>query len=303
MNSDRLGVMATCNSRIEPNTNMGPGAVQRYYDETWLDYRVLWLNRRNLAFHFGYHDEGTASHADALINTNRVLAARARVGAGSRVLDAGCGLGGSGFWLARNRGATVVGVALGHEQVARAHRLAHAQQLSARAGFLQADFTSTPFRSASFDVVWALESLCHAPEKAAFYREAARLLRPGGRLVVADFMLVRRSLDPRQTQRLREWLDGWAIPHLSTVEEHRRDAEKAGLGEATVEDFTTRARPSLRRLYRIARYTYPLAWTARRLGIRSAVQHGNVIGAVRQYQALRDGCWMYGVLCATKPGR
>ena len=70
-----------------------------------------------------------------------------------------------------------------------------------------------------------------------------------------------------------------------------------------MEDFTTRARPSLRRLYRIARYTYPLAWTARRLGMRSAVQHGNVIGAVRQYQTLRNGCWIYGVLGATKSAK
>ena len=66
--------------------------IEAYYDQTWNDYRFLWLNRQNLAFHFGYHDATTHSHAAALLNTNRTLAARAAIQAGHRVFDAGCSL-------------------------------------------------------------------------------------------------------------------------------------------------------------------------------------------------------------------
>jgi len=66
-------------------------------------------------------------------------------------------------------------------------------------------------------------------------------------------------------------------------------------------DNTGKTRPSLRRLYRLGMAALPVAWLSYRLGLRSATQHGNVVAAVRQYQALRRGLWFYGVLLATKP--
>src|SRR5207249_2522434 len=48
--------------------------IQAYYDETWLDYRMLWLNPQNRAIHFGYWDEHTRSHTQSLVAMNRVLA-------------------------------------------------------------------------------------------------------------------------------------------------------------------------------------------------------------------------------------
>jgi cyclopropane fatty-acyl-phospholipid synthase-like methyltransferase len=277
-------------------------AVERYYDETWADYRCLWLDRRNLAFHFGYYDApGVRRHAEALENANRQLARRAGVRAGSRVLDAGCGVGGSSFWLARHMGATAVGITPVRSQVVIARRMA-GRDAPGRAVFLAADYTAVPFRAASFDAVWALESLCHAADKAAFYREAARVLRPGGRLVVAEYMRAARPLDGSAEDVVRAWLDGWVIPDLDTPEEHRAHALAAGLVDVAVEDYSARVRPSLRRLFRIARLTYPLALTARVLRIRSAVQHGNVTAAILQYRALERGSWVYGVLSATSPG-
>src|SRR5439155_14864192 len=79
--------------------------VVAYYEETWLDFRVLWMTLGNPAIHFGYWDEGTRRHGQSLDNMNRVMADIACVSQGDRVLDAGCGVGGAAFWLAQNRGA------------------------------------------------------------------------------------------------------------------------------------------------------------------------------------------------------
>ncbi|MGH3869898.1 MAG: SAM-dependent methyltransferase [Pseudonocardiaceae bacterium] len=275
-------------------------AIVGYYDETWLDYRVLWLNPDNLAVHFGYTDAGTRSHTDALKNMNRVLAQRVEIQPGERVLDAGCGVGGSSLWLAEERSVDVVGITLAAKQVAMAQRNAARRGLTDRVRFEQADFTATPFPAADFDVVWAVESLCHAPRKTAFYREAARLLRPGGRVVVADFVRVARPLDQTGERLLREWLDGWAVPDIDTPEEHLSHVAEAGFVDARLDDVTVHTRPSLRRLYRMAYWTYPLAVLGRRTGVRSAVQHGNVVASIRQYQALRHGAWFYSILSATK---
>jgi cyclopropane fatty-acyl-phospholipid synthase-like methyltransferase len=276
-------------------------AIVGYYDETWLDYRILWLNKDNLAVHFGYTDDSTRSHADALKNMNRVLADRVRIQPGERVLDAGCGVGGSSLWLATERGAEVVGITLAARQAAMARSNALRRGVTDRVQFEVADFTATPFPDASFDVVWAVESMCHAPRKAAFYREAARLLRPGGRVVVADFVRAARPLDSTGERLLHEWLAGWAVPDIDTPGEHLEHLASAGFAEPRLDDVTTHTRPSLRRLYRMAYWTYPLALLGRVTGVRSDVQHGNVIASIRQYQALRRNAWFYGILSATKP--
>jgi SAM-dependent methyltransferase len=303
-------------------------SIVAYYDETWLDYRLLWLNGRNLSVHFGYADATTRGHADALLNMNHILADRAAIRPGERVLDAGCGVGGSSLWLARERGAEVVGITPVASQVTRARRFADQRGLLAdrrpptadrrpptientrksvlgsRFGhtrFEQADYTATPFADASFDVVWSLESLCHAPRKAAFYREAARLLRPGGRLIVAEYVRAARPLAPDDERLLHAWLRGWAIPDLDTHGEHLAHLAATGFADIRFDDVTQHTRPSLRRLYQLTYWTYPLAVMGRVVGIRSAIQHGNVIGSLRQYQALERGLWFYGIISATRP--
>jgi cyclopropane fatty-acyl-phospholipid synthase-like methyltransferase len=279
----------------------GTADIRRYYDQTRLDYHFVWSSRKHHAFHFGYHDEVSRRHGDTLANANRTLADLARVSVGTRVLDAGWGIGGSSLWLAEERSAAVVGITLVEDQAERARSFSAQRGLGPRASFLRADFTETPFRSESFEVVWALESLCHAGEKSVFYREASRLLTPGGRLVVAEYMRTNRPSLGGGEPMVREWLDGWAIPDLDTPSEHVANAKAAGLESVRVEDFTARTRPSLRRLHRIARLSFPFAVAARLLGIRTETQHANVVASIRQFEALARGLWLYGLLTAVKP--
>ena len=168
----------------------------QYYDDTWIDYRFAWLNGSNMAIHFGFHDREHRGHSKALQNTNRVLADIAGVSAGERVLDAGCGIGGSSLWLARHRDAEVVGITLVPSQVGRARREAERQGSKASSAS-RWPTTRTPDSTRSPSMWYgALESLCHAPVKRAFYQEAERLLRPGGRLVVAEYFRTSRPLLP-----------------------------------------------------------------------------------------------------------
>jgi tocopherol O-methyltransferase len=271
-----------------------------YYEQTLSDYRTVWLNPSNLAFHFGFHDHEHQSHAAALENTNRTLAQIGGIRAGDRVLDAGCGLGGSSLWLAQHLGASVVGITLAQSQVDQSSRIAARRGMAGKVRFERADFNNTSFPSDSFDVVWAVESLCHAESKSRFYREAARLLRPGGRLVIAEFIRTTRKLHPQAERVMREWLDGWAIPDLDTEREHIDAAAAAGFSNISLRDCTIFTRPSLARLYRMAALAEPLNEVLHLLGMRNRAQHRNVIASIRQYQALETDSWFYGVLSATK---
>jgi len=274
--------------------------IRAYYDETWGDYRWLWLSPRNYAIHFGYWDAQTRTHAESLLNMNRALAERLGIRSGQRVLDAGCGVGGSAVWLARTRDVEVVGITLVASQVARARSYAEASDIVGKVSFEQHDYTQTTFPDGSFDVVWAMESACHALDKGSFVQEARRLLKPGGRLGMVEYMRVGRPL-PRAADEdlLRSWLSGWAIPDIATEEEWGRWAEAAGLAEVRIEDITPQVRPSLRRLYRMTRLFYPGAALLHRMGLRSEAQHGNLRGARDIWRAQERGLWRECILTAT----
>lgn len=277
------------------------GSIVRYYDDTWFDYSSLWARRSDPAFHYGYYDEDCRHHRQAIANANATLAKFARVQQGDRVLDAGCGRGGSCFWLAENVGARAVGINLVPSQLDYAKREATRRGLGNHIEFERADYTSTRFESESFDVVWALESLCHSPRKYDFYSEASRLLRPGGRLVVAEYMLADRATSETDDALLADWLSGWSIPALDTEAQHFANAASAGLEAISVRDWTSNMTRSSLRLYCMAVICHWLSSLLNNAGLRSDVAHGNLLSARYQYEALRKGLWRYKIMSAEKP--
>lgn len=167
----------------------GSAAISRhdmvaYYEQCEWDYRWAWDLDASMAMHIGYWNDSMRSLRHALARQNHVLAEAARVGPGDLVLDAGCGVGGSSIYLAKRYGCRVVGISLSRRQIESAKRNARRCGVSARTEFLVGDFTAPAFRSATFDVVWALESVCYARDKSDFVRASRRVLRPGGRLAV-----------------------------------------------------------------------------------------------------------------------
>ncbi len=274
--------------------------IVRYYDECYWDYRTSWLNGENLAIHYGYWDERTRNHSDSLLNLNRVLAETARIRSGERVLDAGCGIGGSSIWLARHHQARVTGITLSQPQVIQARNNAERHGVDARVDFQQADFCAAPFADASFDVIWGIESICHALDKRAFVREAYRLLRGGGRLVCSDGYAKRRLFTEAEWRLVRTCLDGWEIPNLATPEEFSADLATSGFQDIRFAEVTANILPSARRLRRIALFTYPMQQIMVWLRLRTPAQSGNFYTALNQYRIFSEGLACYGVFCAVK---
>ena len=273
--------------------------IRAYYDETWLDYRLVWLPRQAPGMHFGYWDDQTSSHAQALVNLNRVLARSIGLRPGQRVLDAGCGVGGSAVWLAETASVEVVGITVVPNQVARAQRYAEERRVADRVVFAQQDYTQTRFPTASFDVVWAMESACHARDKRLFLAEARRLLAPGGRLGLVEYMRTDEQYGAADEALLASWLQGWAIPDLATSAQWMEWTRQAGFDDINVIDIMTGVMPSLRHLFQCAMFGWPFGLALRALQLRSAVQHGNIRGARDQYRAAKRGLWFPAVLTAT----
>ena len=113
--------------------------------------------------------QATRTDYEAQLNTNRQLAIRAGLARGQKVLDAGCGIGGSAIWLAETYGAQVFGVTVSADQVRRATANAAGRGVSHLVTFSQQDYTTLDVEAASFDVVWALESVSCALVKREFF--------------------------------------------------------------------------------------------------------------------------------------
>lgn len=276
-------------------------SIIEYYDNTWLDYRVLWLNKKDRAIHFGYYETFKESHSQALEKLNKVMADKVNIKSSDIILDAGCGQGGSSLWLAQNIGCDTVGVTLVPHQVQTATKEAKLRGLDHKSRFLQKDYTETEMGSSTFDVVWACESLCHAKEKIKFYSEAYRLLRPGGRLVVAEYIRKSRNYNSKDESILNQWCKGWSMPDLDTWEEHEANLKKTGFKHISQTDITANVIPSLSKLFRISKKLMPLGILLNKLKIRNNIKHGNQTASVSQFEALTKNLWYYCIFTAQKP--
>ncbi|WP_296706371.1 class I SAM-dependent methyltransferase [Rhodoblastus sp.] len=144
---------------------------------------------------------------------------------GARVLDAGCG-DGVLVCLMTARGAEATGVDPDPAMLAAAR--SRAAKAGVDAAFLVGRVERLPFPDASFDVVFSVIVLCFTPEAASAVHELARVLRPGGRLVLGE--LGRWSLWAA-LRRVRGWLgaETWKAARFRSASELGSLAEQAGL--------------------------------------------------------------------------
>jgi len=275
-------------------------SIVSYYDNTRLDYRILWFGKKNRSVHFGYYDHEVKSHGEALLNLNKVLAQKSGVKDGDIILDAGCGHGGSSVWLAENYNVQVTGITLVPHQVIKARNAARKRALDHRISFSEQDYSNTNFKDESFTLIWACESMCHAKDKLDFYREAYRLLKPGGRLICADYFRTQRPLNKEGEKLLHDWLDGWSIKDIDAFSEHKTNAEQCGFVEFNLENITEYTKPSLRHLHSMASKLWRFGQLLKGIGLRNNINHGNHFGSIKQFEALENHLWYYGLLSLKK---
>ncbi len=161
---------------------------------------------------------------------------------GDRMLDLGCGIGEPAIRLAAAHDIEIVGVSISERQVRRANDRAAAAGLAGRLGFQCADAMDLPFPDDSFDLVWALESMHHMPDRWHVLRQAARVLRPGGQLAIGDFLLVPADGHEPDAARLFEASKG--VLTIVGLDEYLSNIRAAGLVPEATQDVSKHTRRS-----------------------------------------------------------
>lgn len=165
---------------------------------------------------------------------NDVLANRARIGSGSKVVDLCAGLGGPARYLSHRYGAVVTGIELTPARVAGAAELSRRVGLDDKVRVLEGNVMELPLPNASFDAVVSQEALLHVPDVGRAFVEAHRVLRPGGRIAFTNWV-VHRPLAEAQRQLL--W-DGMAAATLIGIDRHVELLRDAGFEIEAAEDET-----------------------------------------------------------------
>ena len=271
-----------------------------YYAATENAYKDSWDLDNSHAIHYGYWDENVRNFPQSLQRMTEVMAEAAHITAGDKVLDAGCGIGGSSLFLAESAGCNVTGISLSERQIQLAEKLARDKKVEAKVDFKVMDYCSTSFADASFDIVWGCESICYADSKEQFIKEAYRLLKPGGRLVVADGFVT--NFKNNDHPAIRNWLDGWQVNYLETLERFGQFMNDHGFIKIKSNDISKYTRHSSRRLYKF----YFLAnlyllWKTISFSNRATeMQKKNIAACKYQYYGMKRGLWQYGLIVGSK---
>ena len=265
-----------------------------HYDRVMAAWQLLLGDE----LHYGVFDAGDEPLSVATGALTERMVAAADLSADLRVLDVGCGSGAPARSIAGRFGAEVVGITTSAVGVATAReRTAEADVVGVT--FEQRDGTDNGFDDASFDRTWVMESSHLMRDKDALVAECARVLRPGGRLVLCDLIRWReipfREVRDRRVDfaTLRE---AFGDAHFQSLDDYAALAEAHGLVVDRRDDLTAVTLPTFDR------------WRA-----NAETHHDEVVeligtqgrdAFVRSCDILeafwRDGTFGYGLISATK---
>jgi len=195
--------------------------IREHYDLVSPYYQMLWGEH----IHHGYWIHGDETKEKAQIQLIEHLAQAAGIRPGCRILDVGCGLGGSSIHLAKNYKAEVTGITNSPVQVEMARKAAASEGVNAT--FLLMNAESMKFDE-FFDAIWSVESVSHYQKISQFFSSAARLLKPSGIIAMTDWFK-KENLEQRAHKEFIQPIEKSMLVELYTMRDYEGWMSENGL--------------------------------------------------------------------------
>jgi cyclopropane fatty-acyl-phospholipid synthase-like methyltransferase len=263
-------------------TNRHTQKVRSYYNQNTRWFQLFGKTGGTRNIHASLWAEGVRTEAEASSYSNACVVREAESLArpDARLLDLGCGIGGTLAYLAGRLPDEVTfrGVTLSERQAAAAAQLL--APFGTRCRVIVGDFHHLPGEWAeSVDLAWALEAFVHSATPVDFLREAYRVLRPGGRLVLIDTFprTDEEELPDAEKRYLRDYRTCWGAGHTLTLPQCRALAESLGFRLASYRDLTDAVARGRRRDHLIALTTKLFGPLMPYQGYLRALRGGNAV--------------------------
>ncbi|GAB4479514.1 MAG: methyltransferase domain-containing protein [Elainellaceae cyanobacterium] len=219
--------------------------IQIFYDASSGLWEQVWGEH----MHHGYYGPAGTERKDrrqAQIDLIEELLGWGGVADATAILDVGCGIGGSSLYLAEKFGATATGITLSPVQARRATERAAAAGLADRTQFQVTDALAMPFADGSFDLVWSMESGEHMPDKTQFLKECHRVLKPGGRFLMATWChrpIDESPLTAEEQAHLEKIYRVYRLPYIISLAEYEAIAHSPGYQHLRTADWSAAVAP------------------------------------------------------------
>jgi len=263
--------------------------VQKHYDRLSRFYRMLWGEH----LHHGYWENGESIDR-AQIKLMEQLAEKAQITRGAHVLDIGCGIGGSAFWLADQYECRVTGLTISPIQARMATKKAKSKGLANRVEFLVTDANTWQPQPESVDVVWIMESSEHFKDKKNFFARCAHALKPDGVLAVCAWL--RGEQSEKEQPLVAAIAEAMFSASLDTLRQYAAWMREASLKVETVIDITKNVAPTWEHCFRMAQ-RLKLNWL---VYLADAPTRRFVQSFPLMSQAYANGAMAFGLFVARK---
>jgi len=142
--------------------------------------------------------------------------------------------------------------------------------------------------------------VCYAEDKEEFIKEAYRVLKKGGRLIIWDGFLARKPINKKEKEELDIFLEGWALPNLDGVSEFKNSLVSVGFKNIKEYDVSKESLPSADKIYKMSRWSYPFSILLNKFKLIPLLLVKNNRSGIMQHRIITNGIMEFRVYYAEK---